>query len=102
MGRLGGCYHRVKTWEYSNGLLSPEMDSEGHVSCVYGLLDPASGRLQLANAGFNTPILSHGGDDSTPHSPGMPLGVKLDVRYGSRIVRYSFIPGSSSCYTATD
>ena len=70
-----------ETLEYSNGLLSPEMDSEGHVSCVYGLLDPASGRLQLANAGFNTPIFSHGGDDSTLHSPGMPLGVKLDALY---------------------
>ena len=67
--------------EYSNDLLCPEMDPGGSVSCVYGLLDPTSGRLQLANAGFNAPILSHNGDGSTLRPPGAPLGVKLDGRY---------------------
>lgn len=67
--------------EYSNDLLCPEMDPGGSVSCVYGVLDPASGRLQLANAGFNAPILSHNGDGSTLRPPGAPLGVKLDARY---------------------
>ncbi len=67
--------------EYSNGLLCPEMDPQGRVSCLYGLLDPANGQFQLANAGFNMPLLSHNGDGSALRPPGTPLGVKLETRY---------------------
>ena len=67
--------------EYSNGLLCPDLDAEARVSCVYSILDPTSGRLQLANAGFNAPVLSHNGDGSALRSPGMPLGVDLEARY---------------------
>ena len=67
--------------EYSNDLLCPEMDPEGSVSCVYGVLEPTSGRLLIANAGFSAPLLSHNGDGSTLRPPGTPLGVELEARY---------------------
>ena len=82
---LRGAAHRMlpprEALEYSNGLLCPEMDPEGRVACLYGVLDPASGRLQFANAGFNVPLLSHNGDGDALQPPGMPLGVTLEARY---------------------
>jgi serine phosphatase RsbU (regulator of sigma subunit) len=67
--------------EYSNDLLCPEMNPEDRVSCVYGLLDPATGRLQFANAGFGIPVLSHNGDGSALRPPGAPLGARLEARF---------------------
>ena len=39
----------------ANNLLQPELPASMFVTCLYTILDPASGRLQFANAGHNLP-----------------------------------------------
>ena len=67
--------------EDTNVLLCPEVAEGQHVSCVYGILDPSSGRLQLANAGFCKPVLSANGSEAQLRPPGAPLGIGLEARY---------------------
>ena len=67
--------------EYTNVLLCSEMAEGQHVSCAYGILDPSSGELQLANAGFCKPILSANGSGAQLRPPGAPLGIALEARY---------------------
>ena len=102
---LRGAAHRMlpprEALEYSNGLLCPELDAEGRVSCVYGILDPTSGRLQLANAGFNAPVLSHNGDGRRAAIAGDAVGRQPRGRVTSRM-RCASIPASSFCFTAMD
>jgi serine phosphatase RsbU (regulator of sigma subunit) len=67
--------------EYANALLCSEMAEGQHVACAYGILDPSSGELQLANAGFCKPILNANGSGAQLRPPGAPLGIALDARY---------------------
>lgn len=67
--------------EDANVLLCPEVAEGHHVSCVYGILDPWSGRLLLANAGFSKPVLSAKGSEARLCSPGAPLGIGLEAHY---------------------
>jgi serine phosphatase RsbU (regulator of sigma subunit) len=67
--------------EYANVLLCPEMAEGQHVSCAYGILDPSSGELRLANAGFCMPVLSINGTGMQLRPPGAPLGIALEARY---------------------
>jgi serine phosphatase RsbU (regulator of sigma subunit) len=67
--------------EYANVLLCSEMAEGQHVSCAYGILDPSSGELQLANAGFCKPILNANGSGAQLRPSGAPLGIALEARY---------------------
>jgi serine phosphatase RsbU (regulator of sigma subunit)/anti-sigma regulatory factor (Ser/Thr protein kinase) len=84
--------------EQANDLLCPSMPEKMFVTCLYALLDPASGRLRYANAGHN-PAFQHSGDSVTElRARGMPLGLMPRMLYeenethllpGDHIMMYS-------------
>lgn len=65
----------------ANNLLFPDIPPKMFVTCLYAILDPATGRLQYANAGHDLPYLSHDGSSSELRATGMPLGLMPDMRY---------------------
>lgn len=68
--------------ERANRLLLPDLPEGLFVTCLYAVLDPMSGRLCLANAGHNPPILRTGGGAvSELWMTGMPLGWLPEVSY---------------------
>jgi serine phosphatase RsbU (regulator of sigma subunit) len=68
--------HRV------NELLPVATAETAHVTCVYGVLDPADGRLCYVNCGHNPPLLlrADGGTEWLERG-GLPLGVFADARF---------------------
>jgi len=65
----------------SNELLQPELPPGMFVTCLYAILDPASGRLQYANAGHNLPYRHCNGRVAELRATGMPLGLMPGMRY---------------------
>lgn len=74
-GRPGAVLHRA------NALLTREIPKGFFVTCLYGLLDPATGRLVFANAGHNLPVVQRGAATSLLRARGMPLGLMADMVY---------------------
>ncbi len=58
-----------------NDVLSPDMPMNMFVTCLLVLLDPVSGRLQLANAGHNPPFLRTRQGVEELRAGGLPLGL---------------------------
>jgi anti-sigma regulatory factor (Ser/Thr protein kinase) len=67
--------------ERVNELLVPEMPSKMFVTCLYGILEPATGRFVFANAGHNLPYLRSGGEVAEVRATGLPLGLMPGMRY---------------------
>ncbi len=67
-----------------NENLCPDIPENMFVTCFYGVLDPASGRLRYANAGHNLPLVNTAGDSSELRATGMPLGLMPDMVYEER------------------
>jgi serine phosphatase RsbU (regulator of sigma subunit)/anti-sigma regulatory factor (Ser/Thr protein kinase) len=67
--------------ERANDLLVQEMPAHMFVTCLYAVLDPASGELRYANAGHNLPYLRTAGGVSELRATGMPLGLMAGMRY---------------------
>jgi serine phosphatase RsbU (regulator of sigma subunit)/anti-sigma regulatory factor (Ser/Thr protein kinase) len=65
----------------ANQLLIDEMPPSMFVTCLYAVLDPASGRLRFANAGHNLPNLRSKDGVTELHAAGMPLGLLPDMDY---------------------
>jgi serine phosphatase RsbU (regulator of sigma subunit)/anti-sigma regulatory factor (Ser/Thr protein kinase) len=65
----------------ANQLLIDEMPPSMFVTCLYAVLDPASGRLRFANAGHNLPNLRTRDGVTELHAAGMPLGLLPDMDY---------------------
>jgi serine phosphatase RsbU (regulator of sigma subunit)/anti-sigma regulatory factor (Ser/Thr protein kinase) len=64
-----------------NDLLTPDIPANMFVTCLYGVLEPASGRLRFANAGHNLPYV-HTGDGAVElRATGMPLGLLPGMTY---------------------
>jgi serine phosphatase RsbU (regulator of sigma subunit) len=59
----------------ANDLLVDETPWNMFVTCFYGVLDPASGRLRFANAGQNLPYRLTANGPQTLYATGMPLGL---------------------------
>jgi serine phosphatase RsbU (regulator of sigma subunit)/anti-sigma regulatory factor (Ser/Thr protein kinase) len=68
--------------ERVNEQLCPTMPPNMFVTCLYGVLNPRSGRLVYANAGHDAPYVrdAHGGV-SEMRARGMPLGLMLSMEY---------------------
>jgi serine phosphatase RsbU (regulator of sigma subunit)/anti-sigma regulatory factor (Ser/Thr protein kinase) len=66
-----------------NELLHPEIPPKMFVTCLYAILDPATGRMQYANAGHNLPYRAHPGNGSVTalRARGMPLGLMPGMVY---------------------
>jgi serine phosphatase RsbU (regulator of sigma subunit)/anti-sigma regulatory factor (Ser/Thr protein kinase) len=67
--------------ERVNDHLCPEIPPNMFVTCFYGVLDPASGRLRYANAGHNLPFVYTAGESSELRATGMPLGLMPEMNY---------------------
>lgn len=72
--------------ERANNLLFPDIPPKMFVTCLYAILDPATGRLEYANAGHDLPYLSHDGQASELRATGMPLGLMPDMHYEEKEV----------------
>jgi serine phosphatase RsbU (regulator of sigma subunit)/anti-sigma regulatory factor (Ser/Thr protein kinase) len=65
-----------------NDLLVEEMPAHMFATCLYAVLDPASGHLRYANAGHNVPYVSAGGGEvGELRATGMPLGLMPGMDY---------------------
>ncbi len=82
----------------ANDLLVPEMPAKMFVTCLFAVLDPATGRIVLANAGHNLPYVRTDDGVIELRATGMPLGLMPDYRYeetegviapGSSVLLYS-------------
>jgi len=82
----------------ANALLVPEMPARMFVTCLFAMLDPATGRIVLANAGHNLPYVRTANGVIELRATGMPLGLLPDIRYeetegiidpGSNVLLYS-------------
>jgi anti-sigma regulatory factor (Ser/Thr protein kinase) len=65
-----------------NDQLCPTMPPNMFITCLYGVLEPGSGRFVYANAGHDAPyVRSAGGGVSEMRARGMPLGLIVGMRY---------------------
>lgn len=64
-----------------NDLMCPDMPPKMFVTCLYGVLDIASGRIRIANAGHNLPYVRTELGTIELRATGMPLGLIPDIVY---------------------
>jgi serine phosphatase RsbU (regulator of sigma subunit)/anti-sigma regulatory factor (Ser/Thr protein kinase) len=67
--------------ERVNEHLCPDMPEKMFVTCLYGVLDPASGLLRFANAGHDVPYVKTAGGVEELRARGMPLGLMPGMDY---------------------
>lgn len=79
--------------ERTNDLLHDDIPPKMFVTCLYAILDPASGRLLYANAGHDLPYQRHENAVSELRATGMPLGLMPGMRYEEKETTLS--PGDS-------
>lgn len=77
----------------ANELLCPEVPASMFVTCLYAVLEPASGRLRYANAGHDLPYWRHDGRADELRATGMPLGLMPGMDYEEKEMVLS--PGES-------
>lgn len=65
----------------ANDLLAAEMPPNMFVTCLYAVLDPATGLLRYANAGHNLPYVHTEGGVVELRATGMPLGLLPGMAY---------------------
>src|SRR3712207_6013236 len=70
----------------ANALLIQEMPPHMFVTCLFAVLDPASGRLRFANAGQDLPYLRTAEGVVELRATGMPLGLLPDMDYEEKEV----------------
>jgi serine phosphatase RsbU (regulator of sigma subunit)/anti-sigma regulatory factor (Ser/Thr protein kinase) len=67
--------------ERVNELMCPDMPAKMFVTCLYGVLEPATGRFRYANAGHNLPYVRTSGGTVELRATGMPLGLMPGISY---------------------
>jgi serine phosphatase RsbU (regulator of sigma subunit)/anti-sigma regulatory factor (Ser/Thr protein kinase) len=67
--------------ERVNELMCPDMPSKMFVTCLYGVLEPATGTFRFANAGHNLPYVRTGEGAAELRATGMPLGLLPGIVY---------------------
>src|SRR5712691_9956281 len=82
-----------KVLEQTNDLLHQDIPPNMFVTCLYAILDPASGRLEYANAGHDLPYRRHNGQVSELRATGMPLGLMPGMFYEEKDV--TLAPGEN-------
>jgi serine phosphatase RsbU (regulator of sigma subunit) len=70
-----------KVLERANNLLLRDIPPQMFVTCLYGVLDPATGQLRYANAGHNPPYVHTRDGVVELRATGMPLGAMPDMTY---------------------
>jgi serine phosphatase RsbU (regulator of sigma subunit) len=67
--------------ERANDRLYPDIPAHMFVTCLYAVLEPASGRLRYANAGHNLPYMATVDGVTELRATGMPLGAMPGMTY---------------------
>jgi serine phosphatase RsbU (regulator of sigma subunit)/anti-sigma regulatory factor (Ser/Thr protein kinase) len=67
--------------ERVNDHLCPDMPAKMFVTCLYGVLEPASGRFRFANAGHDLPYVKTAAGSEELRARGMPLGLMPGMAY---------------------
>src|SRR5204862_2206894 len=67
--------------ERVNEHLCPDMPEKMFVTCLYGVLEPESGRFRFANAGHDLPYVKTADGSEELRARGMPLGRMPDMHY---------------------
>lgn len=67
--------------ERVNGILAPDMPPNMFVTCLYGVLEPSTGRFRFANAGHNLPCVQTDDGAVEVRATGMPLGLMPSSTY---------------------
>ena len=67
--------------ERVNEVLVTKTPETMFATCIYLLLDPATGRIQFANAGHNLPYLAGSDGVEELRATGMPLGLMPEMTY---------------------
>jgi len=70
-----------------NDMLNQEIPPNMFVTCLYGILEPASGRFTYANAGHCLPILRTAQGTQELRARGMPLGLMPGMTYEEKEAR---------------
>ena len=65
----------------ANELLAPEMPARMFVTCLYGVLEPETGRVVFANAGHNLPYVRTADGVIELRATGLPLGLMPGIVY---------------------
>ncbi len=65
----------------ANDILCEEMPSNMFVTCLYGVLEPTTGRFVFANAGHNLPYVRSESTVDELRATGMPLGLLPGMAY---------------------
>jgi serine phosphatase RsbU (regulator of sigma subunit) len=79
--------------EQANDRLYRDIPPNMFVTCLYAVLDPASGRLRYANAGHNLPYVATANGTAELRATGMPLGAMPEMTYEEKETCLS--PGDS-------
>ncbi len=66
---------------YVNDHLCPDMPERMFVTCLYGVLEPATGLLRFANAGHDVPYVKTASGVVELRARGMPLGLLAGMSY---------------------
>jgi serine phosphatase RsbU (regulator of sigma subunit)/anti-sigma regulatory factor (Ser/Thr protein kinase) len=74
----------AKVLERANEILVAEMPERMFVTCLYLVLDPATGAVTFANAGHNLPYVRTAQGVVELRATGMPLGLMEGIRYEER------------------
>lgn len=77
----------------TNEQLVDEIPAGMFVTCLFGVLDTATGDVVFANAGHNLPYVHHCGEVAELRATGMPLGLMADMEYEERLA--TLPPGST-------
>jgi serine phosphatase RsbU (regulator of sigma subunit)/anti-sigma regulatory factor (Ser/Thr protein kinase) len=64
-----------------NELMCPDMPAKMFVTCLYGVLEPSTGRFRFANAGHNLPYVRTAEGTIELRATGMPLGLIPGITY---------------------
>jgi serine phosphatase RsbU (regulator of sigma subunit)/anti-sigma regulatory factor (Ser/Thr protein kinase) len=67
--------------ERVNDHLCPDMPAKMFVTCLYGVLDPSTGRFRFANAGHDLPYVKTADGSVELRARGMPLGLMPGMAY---------------------
>jgi serine phosphatase RsbU (regulator of sigma subunit)/anti-sigma regulatory factor (Ser/Thr protein kinase) len=70
--------------ERVNEHLCPDMPAKMFVTCLYGVLDPATGHFRFANAGHDLPYVKTAVGSVELRARGMPLGLMTGMKYEER------------------
>jgi len=73
-----------KVLERANDFLQADIPQNMFVTCLYAVLEPATGLLTYANAGHDLPFLRRGSEVMELRATGMPLGAMPAMRYDEK------------------